>query len=576
MTDPRESAAYLRGVRFTYDTAFRPAVRGIDLCVQRGEMVVILGPTGAGKSTLAKILNRTIPAFQSGKFDGEVWLLGQRCERETVADFAGRIGLVAQDFEAQLFSSSVADEVAFGLEQLGVPREEMLARVDRSLAAVGLIGFQERDPATLSGGEKQRLAIAAMLALEPELLVLDEPTTDLDPAGKEEVLAVLAALRESGRTLVVVEHETLAAEMADRVLLLHDGCIAATGPPEVLLRDVALLERCAVRPPDLPLLAARCGWSDVPRSVSEATERLAVYVAPRGRSVPAGPQLGQCEQEVERGAGAGWNPVLEAKEVTLMYEDSNVPALECVSVAIWPGEFVALLGQNGSGKTSLAKCLNGLQAPSAGTVLLDGEPILNVPLARRASSVSYVFQNPDHQIFAARVYDEVAFGPTNIGLSREDTEERVHEALQAVGLLGRIDDDPFWLTKGERQRLAVASLLALRPRVLILDEPTTGLDARETRQVMEVVRALHAAGLAVVMITHAAWLVSEYAERAILLHRGTVLFDGRTAELFRHASLVERAHFRVPPIVQLGQRWEVFTPTVDAFLSLFAPGKDDA
>jgi len=542
---PKQFVAELRNVSFAYEGARCWALREVEFQVGRGEMVVVMGASGAGKSTLTKLLNRTIPGFQRGELRGEVWLFGQKCEHETVADFAGRVGLVAQDFEAQLFSSAVEHEVAFGLEQFGVPRKEMVDRVRAALAAVGLAGFEDRDPATLSGGEKQRLAIAAVLAMEPELLVLDEPTTDLDPAGKEEVLGVISRLRTQGRTLVVVEHETIAAEMADRIVLLCQGRVVAAGTPAEVLRDVALLEHVGVRPPDLAVLARRMRWAAVPRDVEEAVSVLVRSGVPT-RAAAAGAHRSPRSSVGEI--------VLAARDVTVQYADAPAPALEQVNVELRAGEFVALLGQNGSGKTTLAKCLSGLLAPQAGTVHVKGQPIVDLSPQRRATLVGYVFQNPDHQIFADRVYDEIAFGPRQVGLPAPEVHERVQEALAAAALIERADDDPFWLNKGERQRLAVASLLALRPEVLLLDEPTTGLDAREQRQVMDLVSALHRTGMTVVMITHTAWLVAEFAERVLLLHRARLVFDGPTTDLFARDDLLECARFRVPPAVQLGRR----------------------
>ncbi len=545
MCVPKQFVAELRNVSFAYEGARSWALREVEFQVGGGEMVVVMGASGAGKSTLTKLLNRTIPGFQRGELRGEVWLFGKKCEHETVADFAGRVGLVAQDFEAQLFSSAVEHEVAFGLEQLGVPWEQMVDRVRAALDAVGLAGFEDRDPATLSGGEKQRLAIAAVLAMEPELLVLDEPTTDLDPAGKEEVLGVISRLRTQGRTLVVVEHETIAAEMADRVVLLCQGRVVAAGTPAEVLRDVALLEQVGVRPPDLAVLAGRMRWAAVPRDVEEAVSVLAGSGVPT-RAAGAGAYRSQ--------PGSGGETVLAARGVTVQYADAPAPALEQVNVELRAGEFVALLGQNGSGKTTLAKCLSGLLAPQAGTVHVKGQPIMDLAPQRRATLVGYVFQNPDHQIFADRVYDEIAFGPRQVGLPAPEVHERVQAALAAAALSERADDDPFWLNKGERQRLAVASLLALRPEVLLLDEPTTGLDAREQRQVMGLVSSLHRSGMTVVMITHTAWLVAEFAERVLLLHRGRLVFDGPTTDLFAGDDLLECARFRVPPAVQLGRR----------------------
>lgn len=560
MTPPTHCAVYLQGVTFTYEGAALPALRDVSLAVRRGEMVVIMGASRAGKSTLVKVLNRTIPSFEAGALTGEIWLLGRRCVQETVADFAGRVALVAQDFEAQLFSTSVDSEVAFALEQFGIAPEEMRRRVLAALKAVGLQGFEQRDPATLSGGEKQRLAIAAMLALEPELLLFDEPTTDLDPLGKQEVLAVLAGLRKEGRTLVVVEHETIAAEMADRVVFMAEGRVVGEMMAEDALRHPEWFRRCAVRPPDLPLLASLAGWNESPRSVEEAQAKVrAILEEKHWNSVPN-----------EARQGETWNQqvLLAAENVSVHYEGGERAALENVSLEIRAGDFLALLGHNGSGKTTLAKCLNGLLRPTRGHVLWKGRPIASIPLAQRAAAVGYVFQNPDHQIFSDRVWDEVAFGPRNVGLPEPQVRERVQEALEAVGLLGREGDDPFWLTKGERQRLAVASLLALRPEVLILDEPTTGLDYHEQRQMMELVCKLHARGTTVIMITHTAWLVAEYAQRAVLLHQGQVLFDGGVFDLFAREDLLTTAKFRVPDVVRLGQRCGLRVRSVEELVAL--------
>jgi energy-coupling factor transport system ATP-binding protein len=522
-------------------------------------MTVICGASGAGKTTLARICDRSIPSFFAGELEGDVWLLGERCQDQAVSDFAGRIGFVSQDFDAQLFSTSVIAEIAFGLEQLGVPETEMDRRIATSLAAVGLEGFADRDPASLSGGEKQRLAIAALLALEPELLVLDEPTTDLDPQGKEEVLSVLRSLRACGQTLIVVEHETRAAEMADQVVLLHAGRIVACGPPSQVLSDVALLEANAVRPPDLVKLASCLGWAEIPPSVEEAARRLGV---PRRPAVASGSSCPQSQ-------GA---TVLAAEDLSFRYPDAEAPALRGVSLAIRQREFVALLGQNGSGKTTLARCLAGLLVPAGGRVELCGRPLDAWTIPQRAARIGYVFQNPDQQIFTARVEDEVAFGPRQLGLAEREVQERVRDALALVGLAEQAEADPFWLGKNERQRLAVAAVLAMRPQVVILDEPTTGLDQQEQRALLRLIASLREQGMAVLMITHNPWLVIEGAERCVLLANGEAIFDGGLPDLLGQPELWKRARFRVPPLVELAARCGVFARTAEEFVRALQAG----
>jgi energy-coupling factor transport system ATP-binding protein len=254
--------------------------------------------------------------------------------------------------------------------------------------------------------------------------------------------------------------------------------------------------------------------------------------------------------------------VIQVEGVGFQYDSGApalAPALAAVSLTICPGEFIAMIGQNGSGKTTLAKHLNGLLTPTTGRVLLLGRDLRELRITQVAAEVGYVFQNPDHQIFAATVHDEVAFGPRNFGLRSAEIDERVSDALQAVGLSGLEAEDPFLLSKGHRQRLAVASVLALHPRVLILDEPTTGLDYAEQRRMMDLLARLHDGGLTILMITHSPWVVAEYAQRGVLMGGGRLLFDGPLRTLFAEEALLERAHFRAPDATRLGRRLG-FTP----------------
>lgn len=573
MTLPGSNEAIrLDHLSFRYADHDGLALCDVSLSVGRGEMVVVMGATGAGKTTLAKCLNRTVPAFQSGMLCGEIAICGRVLQDEGVADLAGVVGLVSQDFEAQLFATNVVQEVVFGMEQLGVSPWEMQQRVHAALQAVGLLGFEHRDPATLSGGEKQRLAIAATLALQPRILVFDEPTTDLDPLGKREIFAVLGSMRRQGYTLVVIEHEAAAADEADRVIVMSAGRIVIDDLPERVLAQVDFLFAHGVRPPDLCRLAATLHLEPAPRSVSDAAAVLRGAGAARGSAAVRWTEVGTGSSppsghQVQAGAAAAATaPVLVAvEEIDFGYEPGT-RALADVSSTIREGEFLALIGQNGSGKTTLAKQLNGLLQPTAGRVLLGGTDLRELPVNRVAAEVGYVFQNPDHQIFAATVEEEVGFGPRNFGLSRAEVAERVHFAIEAVGLLGLEREDPFLLSKGHRQRLAVASLLALRPRLLILDEPTTGLDYAEQRRMMDLLGRLHRQGLAVVVITHSPWVVAEYAHRAVLLCTGRIVFDGPLRALFAEEALLAGAHFRAPDVTRLG-RYFGWTPlSVEEFV----------
>jgi len=542
----------LEAVGFTYTDGERPALGGINFTVAAGEMVGVMGASGAGKSTLAKCLNRIVPEFEGGAFTGVVRIGGRSLDGARVCEVAPRVGMVFQDFEAQLFSTNVAHEVAFAMEQIGMEREEMVRRIGPALEAVGLAGFEHRDPTSLSGGEKQRLAISSVLALSPSVIVLDEPTTDLDPEGKAEIFALIRSLREQGFSLIVIEHEAEVLRGADRLVLLREGEIIAEGAPHDLMTRLELLEQCGVHPPDLNRVLAKSGIAAHGASVDEA-EALIRRALPN--LVAARPSSASTDESSRDAAPAnGANPLVEVRALSFNYPDGP-PVLDSIDLRIAPGEFVAIIGQNGSGKTTLAKHLVGLLHPTAGAVMLNGRDRTAMRPAETAAEVGYVFQNPDHQIFAATVEDEVAFGPRNFNLAPDEIQRRCDEVLRAVGLQDARALDPFLLSKGERQRLAVASVLALRPRLLILDEPTTGLDYREQRRMMALVTELNREGIAIVMITHTPWLVAEYARRVVLIRRGRKLYDGGVREFFTRDELLASSSFRAPEATELSRRF---------------------
>ena len=534
--------ARIRDLSFTYRKGTRPALERLSLTVHSGEMVAVLGHSGAGKSTLCQSLNGLIPQMIQGDYSGEVVVLGRRTTEHPVREFAAFVGLVFQDFEAQLFSTTVEMEVAFGPENLGLPREEIGRRVAAALRAVRLEGLEQREPATLSGGQKQRLAIAAVLAMQPRLLCMDEPTTDLDPVGREEVFAVVRRLRDdTGMGLLLVENETEEVLAADRVVLLREGRMEAQGSVRDVLGCVDRLKTCGVAPPQVAELFQ--GEEGVPLTVEEA---LAATRARGWRPDPV--QVGALEAGDRRREEAYGEPLIQIQRLVHEYATGTV-ALQEVDLSIRQGEFVALVGQNGSGKTTLVKHLNGLLRPTSGTVVVKGMDARTAGLKGLSRVVGYVFQNPDHQIFAETVHEEVAFGPRLQGLPPEAVEERVAQALAAVGMQDKAHEDPFSLAKGERQRVAVASVLATRPEVMVLDEPTTGLDWRELESMMALIRSLNAGGCTIIMVTHAMGVAAAYAHRLVVMKEGRILADGPVREVFGRTDVLQEASLKPPPIV---------------------------
>ncbi len=544
-------AVEVLNLSFRYAEAAEPALRGLSLAQPRGSLRMLMGPTGAGKSTLCKCLDGVIPELETGEISGEVRLLGRSIAGAQVHELAPLIGEVFQDFESQLLTTSAEAEVAFPLENLGLPPEQMGERVRQALEAVDAWELRRRDPESLSGGEKQRVALAAVLAMDPRVVVLDEPTTDLDPQGKAEFLAHCARLREQGTTLLLAEHETELARDADALTVLQGGAVAYDGPPAGLLSDPARCVELGLRPLDMPALFAALGRAERPLTVEEAIPELqgaacdeAVWERLLGAWIP-GPVPGP---------GARVGPVaLSVRGLGHTYP-GGVEALKCVSFDVHEGEFVAVLGPNGSGKTTLAKHLNGLLRPTAGEVHVGDTDTRGASPAQLAARVGYVFQDPDNQVFADTVYEEVAFGPRNLGLTGDRLSDRVERALRTLGLADRRDADPFTLTKGERQQVALASVLAMRPQVIVVDEPTTGLDGPQQVAIMAALKALNELGHTILIITHCTWAAAEYAHRTILLDAGELAADAPTREVFGDPELMARTGQRAPEITALLQR----------------------
>ena len=537
----------LQAVRFTYRHAEQPALDAVSLVVGQGEFVVVVGPSGAGKSTLCYLTNGLIPHFIRGELAGEAAVWGHAVRGRKTAQFAPDVGLVFQDFEAQLFSTNVELEVAFGPENFALPREEIARRVADCLATVHLTGLEQREPATLSGGQKQRLAIASVLSLRPRLIVMDEPTTDLDPIGKAGVFAIARDLqRREEITLLLVEHETEEILQADRIVVMEQGRVIGEGTSDAVLRRVDWLEEKGVQPLGAAVVGHRLGLEPVPLTETDA----AAAIAAAGYRLSVSKVEALAVADTARSAAYG-EPVLESAGLEHTYPN-GVRALQGADVSIRRGEFVAVVGQNGSGKTTLVKHFNGLLSATAGTLRVGGRDAARLGVQELGRQVGYVFQNPDHQIFAETVFDEVAFGPRNFGLTAEAVGERVAEALAAVDLTGKEQEDPFSLTKGERQRVAVASILAQRPEVIILDEPTTGLDYRQQRAMMELVRRLNEAGHTSIAGTHTMWVVAEYAHRTVVVHDGRIVMDGPTRQVMRREAELVAASLKPPQVVRLG------------------------
>ncbi len=559
-TQAESVAVSIRDLTFRPTHAEQPVLKHVSLDVKRGELVVLMGRSGSGKSSLCYALNGLVPQFIQGEFAGTVMVDGQPTTQSPVWKQANHVGMVFQDFETQLVSTNVEAELRCALEAQGgthdfADEESFREHVRRLLDLVGLSGLERRDPFSLSGGQRQRLAVASVLVREPQVIVMDQPLTDLDPAGRQQFLRLLEDLKAKGITIILAGHGVEDLMNADRVCVLDQGELIWQGTRCELLGHPDLAKRYGVSPYPLAACFQERGVQTLPTTVEEAWQSADTL----GLNIVA-PELHEQGSDVAHSEPPA--TVLELSNVSAHYQP-DVPVLSRVSVSFRAGEFVAILGQNGSGKSTLAKLCNGLLLPSEGCVLVLGNATQQTGVGRLSSLVGYVFQNPDHQIFAETVRKEIAFGAENAGYSSDECEARVSEALQAVGLTGAEDRDPFSLTKGERQRVAVASILAAKPRILIVDEPTTGLDAEESPRMMDMMRKLNQQGHTIIVITHNMGIVANYATRCVLMRDGAILADGPTREIFSEPELVRSAALALPDLTRFAHRWGATLLTIE-------------
>lgn len=562
MTKSIEKAISAKNLAFKYKDSEKYALKDFNLDVNQGEFVVIMGPSGAGKSTFANSLNGLIPNFIKGTCSGELSVFDKDPRKESVSTMAREVGLVFQDFESQLFCTNIRLEVAFGPENFLVPRQDMDRRIDKVLDVVDLVGFDERQPATLSGGQKQRLAIGSVLSSEPQLICMDEPTTDLDPYGKMGIFNIARALHDEGEmTLVVIEHETEEALRADRLVLMNEGKIVKEGKPREVLADVETMDELGLQSLHVPKFFKEMGDETLPITPEEGKEEFLKKFKINEEKYQ---KLLEKDKKIEDSYG---ETLIEVKDLSFTYPNGK-KALNNINLEVKKGEFLAVLGHNGSGKTTLVKHFNGLLSPTEGNVIVKGIDTKKSSIFEIGKIVGYTFQNPDHQIFSDTVYDEVAFSPKIRGLSDEEIKKRVEESLAAVDMAGYEKEDPFTLTKGMRQRIAVASILSSRPDVLILDEPTTGLDYKGQKQMMELIKKLNEEGHTIIMITHTMWVVAEYAHRVCVIENGDVVMMGRTRDIFKEEEKLEKVYLKNPHIVSMSNKLGKTVLSIDEMKSI--------
>lgn len=473
----------LDNVSYTYPHTTEAALHGLSLSVTKGRCVMITGPSGSGKTTLCLAASGILHHEYGGKKEGRIIIEGRDvASYATLSQLSRTIGIVFDDAESQMIFTTVEEEILSALEYRGLEAAAIEERLATIMATTYLTDLRNRSPHHLSGGQKQRVALAATLALGNDLIILDEPTSELDEHATRRIVEILKALKHEGKTILLVEHKYRHFKsMIDTLVVLEGGAISALGSPDEVLSD-ARIEKIVV--PDFSGIRDKASEKDLKKGVTS-------------------------------------DPVISLNRLSYAYGD--VPALDDISLDIHAAEFVAIVGENGSGKTTLVKHLNRLLSPTSGCAYIFGEDTRTRTISGLSRDVGLVFQNPDHMFFADTVKDEIEFGLKNLGMT--DGEAIIESALNDVGLMHARHLYPRWLSRGERQRLAIACVIAMSPSIIVLDEPTTGLDGNEARLVMEILRNLQIKGHTIIVITHDKEMAQHCADRIITMEKGKIISD---------------------------------------------------
>ena len=505
----------IENLGFTYPSREAPTLRGITTRVPSGAFVLLTGPTGCGKSTLLRTLNGLIPHASAGTLTGTVRLKGKDIAGQPLATTCQQVALLFQNPDDQLFCTRVEDEIAFGLENLGFPPEAIKERIADALKQVGLPDFASREIASLSGGQKQRVALAAVCAMQPQVLLLDEPTSHLDPQGTRDILTIVTQLnRAFGITVILATHRTKeVAPLCDHVWLMHEGHLYLDLPEAEAFQDLTPYQHLGVQIP-------KTGESSIDPSLPNSAS-----MAPQHTDTTTSE-----------------TPLLSIRDLQFSYPNTDAEALRSISCEVPRGDVLAIMGANGSGKTTLIHLIAGVLRPAAGEVVIAGKSSHRTKLHQLAGNVGIVFQDPDLLLQAETVRDEVAFGPRNLKFLGHSLENRVDRTLERFDLRDIDGEAPYALSRGQRQRVAVAATFSLHPNLFLLDEPTTGQDAQHLHQLMDALcDEIRRENKTLIFATHDTELTLKYADRVLLLREGEIIFDGAPDTAFANPDLLQQA-----------------------------------
>ena len=531
----------------------RRAIDEVNIDIEPGQFIAILGHNGSGKSTLAKHMNAILTPT-----GGTMWVEGKDTKNEeNIWDVRQTAGMVFQNPDNQIIGTVVEEDVGFGPENLGVPTEDIWKRVEDSLSAVGMIEYRHHSPNKLSGGQKQRVAIAGVVAMRPKCIVLDEPTAMLDPNGRKEVLRTVEELRRREKvTVILITHYMEEVVGADHVIVMDKGHVVLEGTAREVFSQVELLKEYRLDVPQVTLLAyeLRKKGYPIPEGILTTEELLEALNKCKKTDVTT-----QTLAKKDRAAGnQSEEPLLKVDHINYIYSPGNAfekHALKDISLDIYEGEFVGIIGHTGSGKSTLIQHLNGLIKATDGAIYYKEENIYGEKynLRELRNNVGLVFQYPEHQLFETDVLTDVCFGPKNQGLSQEECKERAIEALRLVGLPEKYYEvSPFDLSGGQKRRVAIAGVLAMRPKVLVLDEPTAGLDPKGRDEILDQIAYLQKEGnLTVVLVSHSMEDIAKYVDRIVVMNKGSKMFDDEPKKVFAHYEELEKVGLAAPQVTYM-------------------------
>lgn len=527
---------------FKYDAQAEPTLKSLNLPIEKGQKVLIVGPSGSGKSTIGQCLNGIIPNINHGEKSGQLTIAGKDAFDLSIYDKSHLVSTVLQDPDGQFIGLTVAEDLAFALENDCLPLAQMTDKINYWANKLDLTAFLDSRPQDLSGGQKQRVSLAGVLIDESPILLFDEPLANLDPKSGQETIELIDRIHQEGQTTtIIIEHrlEDVLYRQVDKVILINDGQTLFDGHPDDLLKTNLLVEN-GIREP-LYVTALK----DLNVDVTKAEHLSDLSQLDLSEITVAG--LSQSANTVPK------DPILEVKRLKFSYQE-NQPILKDVSFAIHKGERIAIVGKNGAGKSTLAKALCQFIKPAAGDICYQGQSIMEDSIKERAEKIGYVLQNPNQMISQTMIFDEVALGLRLRGISEQEIEQRVLETLKVCGLYEFRNWPISALSFGQKKRVTIASVLVMNPEIILLDEPTAGQDKKHYTEIMAFLNQLNKAGHTIIMITHDMHLMLEYSDRSIAISDGEIIADCTPVDLFSQVDILDRANLKKTSLFDLAEK----------------------